>query len=114
MGEYTKDIIFAIIFFIYPFFLMLISKHLTGMGVRQDTARKFVHCGMGLVILFIPFFTHLWIALLPPFVFIAINMIDYKCGIFAQIQGEDKGNIGTVLYPISFFLLIWSALVEID
>jgi len=105
--DYIKDFFFAVIFFLYPFILLVISKGLENIGVRKDTSRKFVHACTGIVILFIPFFTHTWVALIPPIVFTIVNFIDFKFGIFSQIQGEDKGNIGTVLYPISFIILIW-------
>ena len=108
LSGYTKDIILAIAFFIYPFLLLLVSKAMENMGVRKDTSRKFVHTAMGLVILFVHFFDHKWIAVIPPLVFTAINAVDYRLGIFSQIQGEDKGNIGTILYPISFVVLIWT------
>jgi len=106
MGDYLKDAILAVVFFMYPFLLLVMSKGLAGMGMRKDSSRKFVHTGMGLVILFIPYFTHLWIALIPPILFTAINLIDYKFGWFSQIQGEDQGNVGTVLYPISYIILM--------
>jgi len=101
-----KDVILAIILFLYPFMLLVLSKGLSGAGVRKDGQRKFVHAGMGLVILIIPWFTHLWIALMPPVLFTLINLIDYRFGWFSQIQGEDAGNVGTVLYPISYIVLM--------
>lgn len=104
---YTKDILLAIVFFLYPFLLLLVSKGLEGMGVRKDTCRKFVHAAMGLVVLFIQFFDHTWIALIPPLIFTVVNLADLYFGIFSQIQGEEKGNVGTVLYPISYIILIW-------
>ncbi len=106
-GTYTKDIILAIAFFLYPFVLLMISKALDRTGVRKDWSRKLVHILMGLVILAVPLFDHLWIALIPPLAFTAVNAIDLKWGLFSQIQGEDQGNVGTVLYPISFIVLMW-------
>lgn len=103
---YTKDIILAIAFLIYPFLLLIISKGLDKTGIRKDYSRKFVHVSMGLVILFVPFFDNIWLALLPPVVFTIINLADLYWGIFSQIQGEDSGNVGTVLYPVSFIILI--------
>jgi phytol kinase len=108
LSGYLKDIILAIAFFIYPFLLLLVSKTMERTGVRKDTSRKFVHVAMGLVILFVHFFDHKWIAVIPPLIFTAINAVDYKLGIFSQIQGEEKGNVGTILYPISFVVLIWT------
>jgi phytol kinase len=105
-GSYIKDIILAIAFLIYPFLLLMVSKVLENLGVRKDMCRKFVHAGMGLVILFIPYFDHMWIALIPPVIFMAVNFADMYWGIFSQIQGEDQGNVGTVLYPISYIILI--------
>jgi dolichol kinase len=103
---YTKDIILAVVFFLYPFFLLMVSKSLDRTGVRKDFSRKLVHSGMGIVILFIPYFDRLWIALIPPIVFTLVNAIDLKWGVFSQIQGEDRGNVGTVLYPISYIILM--------
>jgi len=76
------------------------------MGMRKDSQRKFIHSAMGLVILFVPLFAHLWIVLIPPFLFIITNALDYKYGWVSEMQGEDRGNIGTVLYPISYLILI--------
>lgn len=101
-----KDTILAVVLFLYPFLLLVMSKGLSSFGVRKDGQRKFVHAGMGLVILIIPFFSSLWIALIPPILFTAINLIDYRYGWFSQIQGEDTGNVGTVLYPISYIVLM--------
>lgn len=105
-ASYVKDTILAVVFFFYPFVLLLISKALENMGARKDTSRKFVHAAMGLVVLFIPFFDHKWIALVPPVVFTGVNLIDLYWGVFSQIQGEDRGNVGTVLYPVSYVILI--------
>ncbi len=106
MAIYFKDIILAIAFFLYPFFLLLLSNQLETIGMRKDGSRKFVHISMGLVILFVPFFDHVWFALLPPFIFTIVNLIDYRFGFFSQIQGEERGNVGTILYPISYMILI--------
>jgi len=102
----TKDIIFAIIFMLYPGLLLFIAKQLEKTGWSKDATRKFVHAGMGVVILFVPFFTFKLMALIPSAIFILLNALDYKFGILSQIQGEDKGNIGTVLYPLSYLILI--------
>jgi phytol kinase len=107
MNVYTRDIIFAILFLIYPFLLLLGSKYLEKLGISKDGTRKFVHVFMGLVIIVIPWaFKHVEIALIPPILFTIINLVDYKYGLLSQIQGEDRGNVGTVLYPISFIILI--------
>jgi phytol kinase len=105
-SAYLKDIMLAVAFLIYPFFLLMVSKQMERFGAKKDMSRKFVHAGMGLVILFIPFFDHKWIALIPPLIFTAINAIDLCWGVFSQIQCEEQGNIGTVLYPISYVVLI--------
>ncbi|HDS30444.1 MAG TPA: hypothetical protein ENN67_05300, partial [Firmicutes bacterium] len=94
----TKDVILAVVFLFYPFFLLILAKGLDRTGVRKDWSRKTVHILMGLVILAIPLFDHLWIALIPPFIFALINYADLKLGIFSQISGEDEGNVGAVLY----------------
>jgi dolichol kinase len=107
MNTYIVDIILAIVFFIYPFFLMIASKGLGMMGMRKDSQRKFIHSAMGLVILFVPLFTHLWIVLIPPILFVITNALDYRFGWISEMSGEDKGNIGTILYPISYLVLIW-------
>lgn len=104
--EYLKDIILAICFLFYPFVLLMFSKRIEASGVRGDTSRKFVHIAMGIVIFFIPYFDHLWIALIPPAIFVLVNLADYHWSIFSQIQGEERGNVGTILYPLSYFVLI--------
>ncbi len=105
-ASYLKDVILAVVFFIYPFLLLPVSRLMSTMGFRKDAQRKFVHSGMGLVIFFVPFFDHLWIAIIPPILFAALNAVDYAFGWFSEMQGEDRGNVGTILYPISYVILM--------
>lgn len=105
-GTYTKDIALALAFFMYPVALLIVSRGLDKTGVRKDWSRKLVHILMGLIILAIPLFDHLWIALIPPIAFAIVNFVDLKVGLFSQISGEDKGNVGTVLYPIAYIILM--------
>lgn len=96
----------SVAFLIYPFFLLIVSKQMEKFGAKKDMSRKFVHAGMGLVILFVPFFDHKWVALIPPIIFTIVNAIDLYSCVFSQIQCEEQGNVGTVLYPISYIILI--------
>jgi len=97
------------------FFLILAS--LTALVVAADLARKFftidskstrmfVHISVAVVIFFAPwlFTGRLYPALLAS-IFVVVNLISIKLGMFKGINA-DKKNLGTVYYPLSFLILV--------
>lgn len=69
--------------------------------------RKVVHVGVGLWIIptLLLFSSWTW-AIVAPAVAIVTNVISYKLSLVPSIEEEGTGNVGTILFPIAFILLI--------
>ena len=75
--------------------------------LKKDFTRKFVHIAIGTFI--IPtfyIFNSLYFALVPPVVFIIVNLLSYKFKFFKAMEEEDGNNLGTMLFPISFCIVM--------
>ena len=77
-------------------------------GYPIDFTRKFIHIAVGMwsygtVLLF----QSRTFAIIPPAAFIAINALSYWRGTFKAMEAEEKENLGTVYFPISFAVLLW-------
>ena len=77
-------------------------------GYGVDFTRKVIHIGVGMwgygtVLLFEQ---RTW-AIVPPLAFVAINAFSYWRGTFKAMETGEKGQLGTVYFPISFAALIW-------
>jgi phytol kinase len=77
-------------------------------GYSVDFTRKFIHIAVGMwaygtVLLF----EQRVFAIIPPLAFVAINAFSYWRGTFKAMETEEKGNLGTVYFPLSFAALIW-------
>nr|HID12879.1 phosphatidate cytidylyltransferase [Anaerolineae bacterium] len=73
-----------------------------------EFTRKFIHIAVGMwaygtVLLF----EHRTWALIPPLAFIVINAFSYWRGTFKAMETGEKGQLGTIYFPISFAALIW-------
>ncbi|MFL7791938.1 MAG: diacylglycerol/polyprenol kinase family protein [Anaerolineae bacterium] len=73
-----------------------------------DFTRKFIHIAVGMwaygtVLLF----ERREFAIIPPLAFVAINAFSYWRGTFKAMETGEKGNLGTVYFPLSFAVLIW-------
>ncbi|MBN1976947.1 MAG: phosphatidate cytidylyltransferase [Anaerolineae bacterium] len=73
-----------------------------------DFTRKFIHIAVGMwaygtVLLF----ERREFAIIPPLAFVAINAFSYWRGTFKAMETGEKGNLGTVYFPLSFAALIW-------
>jgi phytol kinase len=81
-------------------------------NLKKDFTRKFVHIFIGTFIVPTFFiFKSLYFALVPPIVFILVNLISYRFKIFKAMEEEDGKNLGTMLFPISFcivMILFWN------
>ncbi|HHY36901.1 MAG TPA: phosphatidate cytidylyltransferase [Firmicutes bacterium] len=87
---------------------------LLGEGIRKvwrlspEFTRKFVHIGVGnWYILALLFFTNKVFALIPPLTFIVLNYASYRWKIFKAMELPERGNLGTVYFPISLSILVW-------
>lgn len=76
-------------------------------GYSTEFTRKLVHIGVGMwafgtVLLF----RHWHFAIIPPLTFVILNYISYRGEIFKSVELGEKGNLGTVYFPISFAIII--------
>lgn len=75
--------------------------------LKKDFTRKFVHIAIGTFI--IPtfyVFDSLYFALVPPVAFIIVNLLSYRFKVFKAMEEEDGNNLGTMLFPISFSIVM--------
>jgi phytol kinase len=77
-------------------------------GYSVDFTRKFIHIAVGMwaygtVLLF----ENRVFAIIPPLAFVAINAFSYWRGTFKAMETGEKGNLGTIYFPLSFAALIW-------
>ncbi len=77
-------------------------------GYPAEFARKFIHIAVGMwaygtVLLF----ETRTFAIIPPVAFVAINAFSYWQGTFQAMETGEKGQLGTVYFPISFAVILW-------
>ncbi len=105
----SQDWIALIISFVYVFAMIGIAE-----GLRKwqdysvDFTRKFIHIAVGMwaygtVLLF----ESRTFAIIPPLSFIFINAYSLWQETFKAMETGDKGQLGTVYFPLSFVLLVW-------
>lgn len=103
-----QDWLALIISYVYVFAMIGVGE-----GLRQwrsystEFTRKFIHIAVGLwafgtVLLF----QHWYFAIIPPLSFVLLNYISYRGEIFKSVETGEKGNLGTVYFPISFAIII--------
>jgi phytol kinase len=77
-------------------------------GYSVEFTRKFIHIAVGMwafgtVLLF----ERRAFAIIPPLAFVAINALSYWRGTFKAMETGEKGQLGTVYFPLAFAALIW-------
>jgi len=77
-------------------------------GYSVEFTRKFIHIAVGMwaygsVLLF----ERRTFAIIPPLAFVAINAFSYWQGTFKAMETGEKGQLGTIYFPISFVALVW-------
>ena len=76
-------------------------------GYSTDFTRKFIHIAVGMwSIGTVLLFKNWYFAIIPPISFVAINYISYRRETFKAMETGERGNLGTVYFPISFTLII--------
>jgi phytol kinase len=108
-----SDLLALLIAFLYVSVVLAISEVLQrGLKLSVDLTRKFVHIAVGMIAFPLVLLFQSWqFAIIPPLVFIAINYISYRRQIFSGMETGERGQLGTVYFPISFSILIpllWS------
>ena len=105
----SQDVIALIASFVYVFAMIGIAEGLRKWrGYSVDFTRKFIHIAVGMwaygtVLLF----ERRVFAIIPPLSFVAINAFSCWQGTFKAMETGEKGQLGTIYFPISFAALIW-------
>ena len=97
-----------IISYVYVFAMIGVGEGLRKWrGYSTEFTRKLIHISVGMwafgtVLLF----EHWYFAIVPPLSFVVLNYISYRGEIFKSVELGEKGNLGTVYFPISFSIII--------
>jgi phytol kinase len=103
-----SDWLALIVSYVYVFAVIGVGEGLRRWrGYSTEFTRKLIHISVGLwafgtVLLF----QHWYFAIVPPLTFVILNYISYRGGIFKSVETGEKGNLGTVYFPISFAIII--------
>jgi phytol kinase len=105
----SRDTLALIASFIYVFAMIGVAEGLRRWrGYSVEFTRKFIHIAVGMwafgtVLLF----ERRAFAIIPPLAFVAINALSYWQGTFKAMETGEKGQLGTVYFPLAFAALIW-------
>jgi dolichol kinase len=106
---WTQDYTALVLSYVYVFGVIALAELLRRVGKRPvDFTRKFIHVGVGMWVVPTALLFETWyLALIPPASFVVINAISYLRGTFGSMETEDRGNLGTIFFPISFGALVY-------
>jgi dolichol kinase len=104
-----QDYTALILSYIYVFGVIALGELLRRVGKRSpDFTRKFIHIGVGMWVVGTAWlFETRWVALIPPATFVIINAISYWRGTIKAMEAGERGNLGTIYFPIAFAALIY-------
>ena len=105
----TQDTIALLTAFIYVFAMIGVAEGLRKWrGYSVEFTRKFIHIAVGMWAYgAVLMFESRTFAIIPPLAFVAINALSYWKGTFKAMETGEKGQLGTIYFPISFAALIW-------
>jgi hypothetical protein len=76
-------------------------------GYPVEFTRKFIHVAVGMWAYGTVLLSgQAKLAVVPPLSFVVINAISYWRGTFGAMETGEKGQLGTIYFPISFVLVI--------
>lgn len=103
-----SDSLALVVAFAYVLVILALGEGLRRrLNLSVKFTRKFVHIGVGMIAFPLVVLFKSWhFAIIPPLVFVAINYLSYRRGIFLGMETGEKGQLGTVYFPISFSILI--------
>ncbi len=106
---WTPDYTALVLSYVYVFGVIALGEFLRWAGNRPPSfTRKFIHIGVGMWVVGTALLFETWyFALIPPATFVVINTISYLRGTFKAMESEDRGNLGTIFFPISFGAVIY-------
>ena len=105
----TQNWIALLVSFVYVFAMIGSAEALRSWRKYSvEFTRKFIHIAVGMwafgtVLLF----ERGTFAIVPPLAFVAINALSYWRGTFKAMETGEKGQLGTIYFPISFAVLLW-------
>jgi len=99
-----SDPLALVIAFFYISVALAVSEMLRrGLRLSVDLTRKFVHITVGMIrVSARDTVSSVAIRDYPPLVFIVVNYVSYRRQIFAGMETGERGQLGTVYFPISF------------
>lgn len=102
------DPLAILISFIYVFVILGVAEALRrAFGLGVEFTRKVVHIGVGMWAFgTAALFTSPLAAIVPPAAFVLINYVSYRRNLFRAMESDDKSNLGTILFPVAFILMI--------
>jgi phytol kinase len=112
MPQMARDTVALFASFFYVFSVVGVAEGLRRWpGYPVEFTRKLIHVGVGMwaygtVLLF----DSSTLAAVPPLSFVVINAFSYRRGMFGAMETGEKGQLGTVYFPVSFtfiILLLW-------
>jgi phytol kinase len=106
---WKPDYTALIVSYAYVFGVIGLGEVLRRLAHRQlEFTRKFIHIGVGMWVVGTVFLFETWyLALIPPATFVVINAISYWRGTFRAMESEERGNLGTIYFPIAFGAVIY-------
>ena len=104
----TRDILVLILSYVYLFVVLGITELLRRRrGYSVEFTRKAIHIAAGMTAYFLLFFENRWIGIIPSVSFIFINALSYWRGTFQAMETGERGQLGTIYFPISFTVVAW-------
>lgn len=89
-----------------PFGVLGLAGVVQRMGGSAELSRKLVHILLSnWILLAIAVYRSAWTACILPAVFIPLNYLSYRKGIFSAIERDEGNTPGTVWYAVSLFIL---------
>lgn len=107
--QWKPDYTALLVSFGYVLAIIGLGELLRRLGHRPaEFTRKFIHVGVGMWSVGTGLlFDNWYYALIPPAVFVVINAVLHWTGAVQSLASEDKTNLGTVYFPLSFAALIY-------
>ena len=89
-----------------PFAVLGLAGVVQKLGGSAEFSRKLVHILLSnWILLAIAVYRSAWTACILPVVFIPLNYLSYRKGIFSAIERDEDNTPGTVWYAVSLFIL---------
>lgn len=104
----TNNTLGLILSFSYVVLVVLAATILQKLKLLgEEGSRKFIHIGVAncWMILMI-FFDNMWLACIPPLVFVVANYLSYKFNLVKSMERHKGGSLGTIYYPIALICLV--------